>query len=228
MSLQTLPTFESDGSVLIVVESPRGSGLKLKYESERGVFKLSRPLINGLTYPYDWGFVPSTLGEDGDPIDAMILWDQRAFPGLVLGCRLVGMLAVDQKSKGRPGTRERNDRVMAVPVTAPRCGGIRDVNDVPQRLREELEAFFLATTALEDKDLRLLGWFDAAAATDLIKRSSVAVYLPAEPPFPSKTHRFHSFERESAIARSGIAHGGYSRSCEPLCSQEDANRAHDT
>lgn len=126
---------------------------------------------NGLTYPYDWGFVPSTRGADGDPIDAMILWDQTSFPGLVLECRLVGVLAVEQNSRRHPSTRERNDRVLAVPVAAPRCDALRDVNDVPDRGRKELESFFVASTAFEDKDLRMLGWSGATAAADIVKRS---------------------------------------------------------
>jgi len=96
MSLVDLPTFGPDNSVQVVVESPRGSGLKLKYDREREVFTLSRPLINGLTYPYDWGFVPSTRGPDGDPVDVMLLWDQSSFPGLVLACRVIGALATVQ------------------------------------------------------------------------------------------------------------------------------------
>jgi inorganic pyrophosphatase len=171
MSLLDLSAFGADGTVQVVVESPRGSGLKLKYDPQRGVFTLSRPLIKGLTYPYDWGFVPSTRGPDGDPIDAMVLWDEQSFPGLVLACRLVGALAAEQNSKHHSGTRERNDRLLAVPVVAPRFETIRDVGDVSRRLREELEVFFMASTAFEGKELKLLGWSDASAAMEIVKQS---------------------------------------------------------
>src|SRR5262249_21590926 len=164
MSITRLPLFDSDGNVQVVVESPRGSSLKLKYDPEREVFALSRPLINGMRYPFDWGFVPSTRGPDGDPVDAMVLWEETSFPGLVLACRPVAIVRVEQNSRVTPGTRERNDRILAVPVNAPRAQAIRDVGDLPERVRQELEAFFLASTSFEDKDLKILGWGDAAAA----------------------------------------------------------------
>jgi inorganic pyrophosphatase len=170
VSLITLPAFDANGDVHVVVESPRGSTLKLKYDPEHGVFGLSRPLIAGLRYPYDWGFVPSTRGPDGDPIDAMIIWDERSFPGLLLACRLVGALEVEQNSERRPGTRHRNDRLIAVPVKAPRCERIRDIADISARLREELASFFMSTTTFEGKDLKILGWSDSSAALALVKR----------------------------------------------------------
>src|SRR5262249_52942694 len=88
------PTFASDDSIRVVIESPRGSALKLKYDPDLDVMTLSRPLTAGLTYPYDWGFVPSTRGADGDPIDAIVIWDATSYPGVVLQCRPVGILHV--------------------------------------------------------------------------------------------------------------------------------------
>jgi inorganic pyrophosphatase len=118
------------------VESPRGCSLKLKYDPEHGVAGLSRPLLNGLTYPYDWGFVPSTRGPDGDPLDVMLLWDDSSFPGLLLPCRVIGPLAVEQNNKTHPERRERNDRLVVVPNGAPRATHLRDIDDVPQRVRD--------------------------------------------------------------------------------------------
>jgi inorganic pyrophosphatase len=171
MSLATLPAFGPDGSVHVVVESPRGSTVKLKYDADLNAFTLSRPLIDGLSYPFDWGFVPSTRASDGDPLDAMILWDRGTFPGAVIACRLIGLLAVEQNSKQRPGTRERNDRVVGVPLNAPKFNALTQVRDVESRVREELEAFFTAAAAFEGKDLQFLQWAGAAAAYDLVKAS---------------------------------------------------------
>jgi len=168
VSLYDLPAFGSDGSIQVVVESPRGSSLKLKYDHQREVFTLSRPLINGLAYPYDWGFVPSTRGPDGDPLDVMLLWDQSSFPGLVLACRVIGALAVEQNNRRHPERRERNDRLFAVPNGAPRSSEIQDTDDVPRRIAEELEQFFLATAVFENKDLKILGWSNARAAQQLV------------------------------------------------------------
>ena len=171
MSLATLPAFGPEGSVHVVVGSPRGSTVKLKYDADLEAFTLSRPLIEGLSYPFDWGFVPSTRASDGDPVDAMILWDRTAFPGVVIACRLIGLLAVEQNSKQRPGTRERNDRVVGVPLKAPKFNAVKEVKDIDSRVREELEAFFMAAAAFEGKDLKLLEWADAVAAHDLVKAS---------------------------------------------------------
>jgi len=112
-----LPALRDDGAVNVVVESPRGSSAKFKYDPPAGVFMLSRPLPYGLVYPHDWGFIPSTHMPDGDPLDAMVLWEGVSYPGVVIPCRLIGVLQVEQNRKSSPG-RERNDRVLALPVRA--------------------------------------------------------------------------------------------------------------
>jgi inorganic pyrophosphatase len=98
--LQKLPVWDKNGDIHVVVETPRGSAAKLEFDPELGAFTLSKALILGLTYPYDWGFVPSTKGEDGDPIDVLVLHDAATSPGLVLKCKLIGVLEVTQKERG--------------------------------------------------------------------------------------------------------------------------------
>ena len=155
--LTKLPAFNEDGELHVVVESPRGSGVKLKYEPDLGSFEYGKALPIGLTYPYDWGFVPGTRAEDGDPLDALVLTDVPSFPGVVIACRPLGMLQLDQKSEEKKG-RERNDRLVAVPVKAKRFEEIEDPDDFSDRLREELERFFLNATFFSAKDPRVLGW----------------------------------------------------------------------
>ena len=173
ISLTSLATFRSDGSVHIVVESPRGSSVKFKYDSELKAFSISRPLPTGLVYPHDWGFVPSTCAPDGDPLDAMILWDRPSFPGVVIACRLIGLLRVEQNNKTNRSKREANDRVVALPVEAPQFDHLKDISDFSERQREELEAFFLAATAFEKKDPILKGWGGARAAHDLVQETAI-------------------------------------------------------
>jgi inorganic pyrophosphatase len=172
MNFLTIPAFDSTNAVHVVVESPRGSTVKLKYDPDLEAFTISRPLPEGLVYPYDWGFVPSTRASDGDPLDVMVLWDRPSFPGVVLACRLIGVLAVEQNSKQRTGQRERNDRLIAMPLDAPRYASIQGVDDLPARVRAEIEAFFVASTAFERKDLTFGGWSGASAAFDLVKASA--------------------------------------------------------
>ena len=107
-----LPPFAEDGAVHVVVETPRGSRAKFAYDPQLETFTFTKSLLIGLTYPHDWGFVPSTTAEDGDPLDVMVIHDAATFPGLVLACRIIGILQIEQRSKGKA---ERNDRLFAVP-----------------------------------------------------------------------------------------------------------------
>jgi inorganic pyrophosphatase len=166
------PTFNSSGAIHVVVETPRGSTVKFKYDPALAAITLSRPLPLGVVYPYDWGFIPSTRAADGDPLDAMVLWDGTSFPGVVLATRAIGMLRVEQTSR-TSGARERNDRLFVLPVAAPRAELIESIFDLPERVRAELEQFFVSAVAFERKELRLLG-FDGPAEADRCLRSALA------------------------------------------------------
>src|SRR5581483_5458953 len=149
--LTMLPALRDDGSVNVVVESPRGSAVKFKYDPEIERFVLSRPLPAGLVYPHDWGFVPSTRASDGDPLDALIAWDGASYPGIVIPCRLIGVLEVEQ-TNAKSHARERNDRIIALPLKAPRQDDIHSVFDFSDRWRSELERFFVNAVAFERKE----------------------------------------------------------------------------
>jgi inorganic pyrophosphatase len=162
-----LPTWADDEHVFAVVETPSGSTCKLDFDAELRVFTLSKPLMVGLTYPYDWGFIPSTEAEDGDPLDVLIIHDSQTYPGVVLRCRPVGILEVEQRKKGKT---ERNDRIFAVPDRSPLETDLRDIRRLPSRAHHELEQFFRATNALEDKELKFLGWHGPPRAFKTIRR----------------------------------------------------------
>jgi inorganic pyrophosphatase len=165
--LESLPARPRAGVVHFVVESPAGSKVKLAWDASLGAFTLSRPLTMGLVYPFDWGFIPSTRAPDGDPLDCMLLIDAPTYPGVVIPARPIGVVRVSQKKK-RGGGRERNDRVLAVPVDAPRQRDLRDARRLALRIRRELDHFFTAAVALEDKDARILGWGGPAEAQRLV------------------------------------------------------------
>jgi inorganic pyrophosphatase len=162
-----LPTWADKSHVYAVVETPRGSRAKLEFDSKLGVFTLAKPLLVGLTYPYDWGFIASTKAQDGDPLDVLIIHDAATYPGLVLKCKPIGVLEVVQSSNGK---RERNDRVFVVPDRSPFEGDLQDIRDLPSRAVDELEKFFAATDALESKKLRFEGWHGPARAIKTIKK----------------------------------------------------------
>ena len=122
-NLARLPTRAGDELVHVVVETPRGARAKLTFDPELKTFVLSKALMLGLSYPYDWGFIPSTRAEDGDPLDAMVIHDAATTPGLVLRCKLIGVLQTMQKTKH---DRIRNDRRhRRSGKLAPRAGAAR-------------------------------------------------------------------------------------------------------
>jgi len=161
-----LPTFTEDGDVHVVVETPRGSRAKFAYDPKLETFALSKSLLTGLTYPHDWGFVPSTEADDGDPLDIMVIHDAATFPGLVVTCRVIGVLQIEQKRKKKS---ERNDRLFAVPRRSHSERALKDVAELSKPIREELEKFFIATDELEDKKLDIIGWKGPKVACRLLK-----------------------------------------------------------
>ena len=165
-----LSAFDKAGVLQVIIESPRGATLKMKFDEAIGLFRVSRPLPAGFTYPCDWGFVPGTHASDGDPVDAFVWWDHSSFPGAVIGVRPVAVLRVEQKNR-QSGARERNDRLLTVPNGIPACAHIKNLDDVPERHRDELAHFFSAVVAFESKELKLLGWGDADEGTALVRES---------------------------------------------------------
>ena len=163
-----LPAWDKGGALHIVVETPRGSKAKFKFDSKLGTFVFLKSLMLGLSYPYDWGFVPSTLSDDGDPLDAMVIHDAATAPGMVIPCRAIGILQVRQTKKGK---WVRNDRIIAVPADAHAVRSIRSIRQISPEVRKELEKFFAATQALNDKEVRFIGWGATAEAVETVRRS---------------------------------------------------------
>jgi inorganic pyrophosphatase len=168
-NLIKLPTWADKQHIHAVVETPRGSSCKLDFDPKLKVFTLAKPLMTGLTYPYDWGFIPSTVADDGDPLDVLLIHDAKTYPGVVLRCKPIGILEVLQRKKGK---EERNDRIFAVPDRSPFEGDLQDVRRLPSRAVEELEQFFRATNALEEKELEFLGWRGPGHAVKMINKLS--------------------------------------------------------
>lgn len=169
-NLLKLPARCKKGDVHVVVETPRGSAAKLEYDPDLKAFTLSKALILGLTYPYDWGFIPSTKGDDGDPLDALVLHEAATAPGLILKCKIIGVLEVEQRAKGKKPIR--NDRLIAVPRESHREKADKDARDLSKQVRQEIEKFFVATDELDDKTLKFLGWKGPKTGERLIERAA--------------------------------------------------------
>jgi inorganic pyrophosphatase len=150
-----------------VVETPRGSAAKFKFNPQLGVFTLGRTLTQGTVYPNDWGYVPETLGADGDPVDAFLLGAGATFPGLVVRARPIGLLQVEQRENGKVF---RNDRLFFLPWEPTQRMPFRDVSELRKGEKEEFERFFLQAVAGTGKKLEFLGWRGAKTAEKEIKR----------------------------------------------------------
>ncbi len=126
--------------VYVVVETPKGSRNKLDYEPTLGVFMLKKEMPAGHVFPFDFGFIPGTLGEDGDPLDVLILMDDATYPGVLVEARLVGVFEAEQTE--RDGRRMKNDRLVAVAAGSRRHAEVRTLDDVGQAVLGEVEHFF--------------------------------------------------------------------------------------
>jgi inorganic pyrophosphatase len=164
-NLVNLPSHDEEGYLQIVVEAPRGSRMKLKYDPAEQIFKFARPLVLGVAYPYDWGFVPGTTAEDGDPLDAMVYHDCATYPGLVIPSKAIGVVGLKQKEKGEKW--QRNDRLIVVPCNEKRWD---DATALEKRVRRELEEFFTIVVAMTGKKVSVEGWEGPKAAEALVRR----------------------------------------------------------
>jgi inorganic pyrophosphatase len=140
-SVQKVATPRKSRSIEVVIETPKGSRNKFNYDSRSHRFKLSKVLPEGMVFPYDFGFVPSTKGADGDPIDVLVLVDEPTFPGCLLECRLIGILEAEQKAMDEE--KERNDRLIAVAQQSLVFAGISHLRDLNQTVLKQIEAFFV-------------------------------------------------------------------------------------
>ncbi|HEY7913043.1 MAG TPA: inorganic diphosphatase [Blastocatellia bacterium] len=149
----------------MVVEIPKGSANKYEFDPELGAFRLDRTLYSPMHYPGDYGFVPSTMAGDGDPLDALVMVESPSFTGCVIEVRAIGMLVMWDQGK-------EDLKVLCVPTRDPRTESIHNYTQLhPHRLRE-IEHFFVIYKELEGKQTETSGWRDAEEA----RRAVVTAY----------------------------------------------------
>ncbi|KRB26839.1 MULTISPECIES: inorganic diphosphatase [Mesorhizobium] len=166
-----LPT-TANALIRVVIETPRGAAAKLAYDPATQVFGYVRPLPVGMSYPYDWGFVPSTLGEDGDPLDGLVIHQAATAPGVIIKCHLLGALRVKQKD--RDGKAIRNDRYIFCPHKEDAEDEPAVADQVPEHLRREIEQFFLSSVLGTGKTIKFKGWQCADEALRAIRKGMKA------------------------------------------------------
>jgi inorganic pyrophosphatase len=146
------------------VEIPRGSRNKYEYDHCEGLFRLDRVLFSSVHYPTDYGFIPDTLADDGDPLDVMIIVEEPTFPGCRVRARPIGVLVMADE-------RGTDEKILAVPDADPRFDDIRDISDIQRHWLREIENFFATYKELErGKETVIKGWEDVRKAREIIRR----------------------------------------------------------
>jgi inorganic pyrophosphatase len=152
---QKIPAFTNSKKHLhVIIETPKGSRNKFALDEELQVFKLKHVLPEGASFPYDFGFIPQTLAEDGDPIDVLVLMDAPAFAGCLVEVHIIGALEAEQTQKGKT---VRNDRLLAVTTESRQHKEVKHLKDLPKSLLEEIAHFFVSYNEARDIEFKIIG-----------------------------------------------------------------------
>jgi inorganic pyrophosphatase len=168
-ALHQLPSYAPGSRRLrVVIETPKGSPNKLAFDPELGQFKLMGVLPEGSSFPYDFGFVPSTLADDGDPLDVLLLMDAPTYPGVVVEARLIGVLEAEQPEDGQP---QRNDRLLAVAAESRRHRHLHEIGDLPPQVLHEIEHFFESYNQAKGQPFRIVRRSGKKRAEELVRQA---------------------------------------------------------
>jgi len=153
-----LPPFSEDDDgqrvLHVIVETARGDRNKLAYDEKLGIFRLKKVLPEGMSFPFDFGFVPSTRGGDGDPLDALVLMDEPGITGCLIACRLIGVILGEQDDDAKV---ERNDRLLAVAIPSHTHRDLKHIDDLNRSMLHQVEKFFVNYHAEYGETYRVLG-----------------------------------------------------------------------
>ncbi len=154
-------------TITVIVEIPKGSRNKYEFDKKRNCLVFDRMLFSSVHYPSDYGYIPDTLAQDGDPLDAMVLLWEPTFPGCLIESRPLGLFKMTDE-KGI------DDKILCVPIKDPLWNHIHELSQVPPHLLKEIEHFFKIYKDLEMKKVRVKGWDDKKAAMKIIDQSRAA------------------------------------------------------
>ncbi|NJL83298.1 MAG: inorganic diphosphatase [Chloroflexaceae bacterium] len=163
MDLARIPAQPKPGLVNVLIEIPAGSKNKYEFDKDLNALALDRVLYSSVQYPYDYGFIPNTLADDGDPLDGMVLIDQPTFPGCIIAARPIGMLEMIDGG-------DRDEKLLCVPDKDPRFKQVFSLQDLAQHRLDEIAEFFGTYKRLEKKAVEILGWKDVEAVMALVEQ----------------------------------------------------------
>jgi len=162
-------------NVHVIIETPYKSRNKFAFDKETNLFKLSKVLPSGMEFPCDMGFIPGTKGEDGDPLDALILMDEITYPGCLIECRLLGVIKATQKEK--KGKQERNDRFILVPAEMNEYDHLQHIHDLNRNKVQAIIDFFENYNRNAGKDFLALELLDDMEAHKIIRKNNWFIYF---------------------------------------------------
>src|ERR1700753_843538 len=128
----------------VIIETPKGSAQKYDYVPNTPFFKLKKILPSGMVFPYDFGFIPKTKGEDGDPLDVIVISEFNSFPCVIIKCKIIGGIKAEQSEEKGSKKMIRNDRFLAVPKCSNIFQDVEKMDDLPKQITNNLEEFFVA------------------------------------------------------------------------------------
>ncbi|MEO6390227.1 MAG: inorganic diphosphatase [Pyrinomonadaceae bacterium] len=161
---------DSTGDLHVIIESPKGCRNKYTYEPNRRLFVLTGILPLGASFPFDFGFIPGTVGGDGDPLDVLVLMEEPAFVGVLVPSRLIGVIKAEQTEKG---VTERNDRLIAVATASRTHSAIQTLSDLDQSVVDEIEHFFVSYDAVKGKNFKPLGRYGRGKARAIVDAACI-------------------------------------------------------
>ena len=168
MDLSLIPAQPKPGLINVLIEITGGSKNKYEFDKDLQAFALDRVLYSSVQYPYDYGFIPNTLADDGDPLDGMVIMDEPTFPGCVIPARPIGMLEMIDGG-------DRDEKILCVPDKDPRYTEVESIKDVEPHRLEEIAEFFRTYKNLEKKVTEILGWKDVDQVMPLVEKYVKAV-----------------------------------------------------
>ena len=174
--LQTKALSADGKNVHVVIETPQGKRNKYKYDEKHGLFILSRVLPVGLIFPFDFGYIPSTLGEDGDPLDVLVLLDEEAFPGCLVASRLIGVIEAEQVEQEQT---VRNDRLIAVAAISHHHHKVQSLAQLNESIIHEIEHFFTSFNSIKGKPFKILSQSNAERAQQLVHEGIARFQQPS-------------------------------------------------
>jgi inorganic pyrophosphatase len=191
-------------TVTVIIETPKGKGLKYDFDPETGYFFLKKIMPAGMVFPFDFGFVPGTIGEDGDPIDVIVISEMESFPGCAMECRIIGSIQANQQE--RNGQTMRNDRYIAIPVVSHLYANVNELSQFPKEITGQLELFFQNYNEQAGKKFNVIERTSAKKAMKALEGSRqqpelnklIQVYLPNNQPDgkPFPADMFQKVKRE--------------------------------